>query len=42
MHMDEKSKYMARIDADCRADECWLMSLWEAIKNSDSTIAGVG
>jgi len=41
MHMDGKSRYMAWIDADCRADENRLSSLWEKIKNSDEEIAGV-
>lgn len=41
MSMDKKSKYMARIDADCRADKDWLISLRKEIKDSDSNIAGV-
>lgn len=39
MNMDKKSKFMAWIDADCRADKDRLLSLWETIKNSDDNIA---
>jgi len=42
MHMDKKSKYMARIDADCRADKDRLLSLRETVKDSKSNIAGAG
>ncbi|MCX6824265.1 MAG: glycosyltransferase [candidate division SR1 bacterium] len=42
MHMDSRSKYMAWIDADCRADKNWLISLWEIIKNSGPDVAGAG
>lgn len=40
MHMNKKSKYMAWIDADCRADKNWLLFLWETIKDSKENIAG--
>ena len=39
-HSDEKAKYIAWIDGDCRADKDWLKNLWECIdKNTESNIA---
>jgi len=43
MHANEKSKYIAWIDGDCRADKDWLMNLRKTIKdNTDPKIAGAG
>lgn len=42
MNADKKSKYIARIDADCRADKNRLLNLWSTIQdNSDPMIAAV-
>lgn len=43
MHANKKSKYIAWIDGDCRADKDWLMNLWNVIKdNTDKKIAWAG
>lgn len=40
--VSKKSKYIAQIDADCRADKYWLENLWRKIKNSGKKIAWAG
>ncbi len=39
---DHNSKYIAYTDADCTVDKNWLNILFEAIKKSDDSVAGVG
>ena len=39
---DPDSKYIAYTDADCTVDTKWLSILYDAIKVTDETIAGVG
>lgn len=40
--VSDKSKYVAQIDADCRADKYWLENLYKKIKDSDKKIAWAG
>lgn len=43
MNANKRSKYIAWIDGDCRADKDWLINLWGIIKdNIDSEIAWAG
>jgi glycosyltransferase involved in cell wall biosynthesis len=39
---DPDSKYIAYTDADCTVDNDWLSILYDAIRKTDETIAGVG
>jgi glycosyltransferase involved in cell wall biosynthesis len=39
---DPDSKYIAYTDADCTVDKDWLSILYDAIRITDETIAGVG
>jgi len=35
--VSDKSKYVAQIDADCRADKYWLENLWIKIKSAEKS-----
>lgn len=39
---DPDSKYIAYTDADCTVDKDWLSILYDVIRKTDETIAGVG
>lgn len=41
-NVSSDAKYIAQIDADCRADQQWLENLRQKIKNSDENIAWAG
>ncbi len=41
-HVDERSKYIAWIDADCRADDKWLESLHARIIDTSDDVAAAG
>ena len=39
---DPDSKYIAYTDADCTVDKDWLNVLYDAVRKTDDTVAGVG
>ncbi len=39
---DNNSKYIAFTDADCIVDKKWISTLYQAIKDTDKTVAGAG